>query len=147
MDIKINDRILENYILEVMLSETEVKYLSERLDAKQIDKNIINTVCRIPDPDDPKQTFLSTRRANEIKAILAYTISNVGGQRLSSCRGTLFGAYNGLIGYLQNSKQYSNPEAKMKSLHLNGQGAIHRNNAVRIANKYYQIRRGNPLFK
>jgi len=41
-------------------------------------------------------------------------------QQLQTTKGTLFGAYNAVTGYLQNVRSYKDSEAKLKSIMLNG---------------------------
>ncbi len=54
------------------------------------------------------------------------------GQQMDSCRGTAFGAYNAVTGYLNNVKEYKSIEAKMKYINLT-EGVILSKKAFKLA--------------
>lgn len=58
---------------------------------------------------------LSTKANNVLESALDFYQSGVG-QSLEICKGTLYGFYQGLTGYLQHNKSYKNEEVKMNSL-------------------------------
>jgi phage/plasmid-like protein (TIGR03299 family) len=72
-------------------------------------------------PDFIKQSFslkpdekgnFSTKAENIVKSVINYYHNGVGQENIV---GTAWGAFNGVTGYLQNVKEYSNPEAKFKN--------------------------------
>lgn len=61
---------------------------------------------------------LSTRFNNTVDKCFEYA-QLCESQQLDSTRGTVFGAYNAVTGFLQNVKDFKTPESKLKSL-ING---------------------------
>lgn len=64
---------------------------------------------------------ISSRKKNIIADVKRYAAIGVG-QQLDTTKGTLYGAFNGITGYLQNAKLYSNDTAKYDNI-INGEGA------------------------
>lgn len=59
--------------------------------------------------------IISTKTKNIINSIKEYNIVGIG-QDLDTTKGTVFGAYNAIAGYIQNVKEYRNDEAKMENV-------------------------------
>lgn len=58
---------------------------------------------------------LSTKSTNTIHEVREY-LEFGPGQQMQHCRGTLYGVYNGVNGYLNNEKTYSSAESRMENL-------------------------------
>lgn len=96
--INITDEVAEQYILDLMLTKEERAEL------------IKQDVAWHSSTD-----ALSTRKKNVLAEIFNYR--EVGaGQDMEICKGTAYGIYNTINGYLQNGKKYTNDEAKFKSI-------------------------------
>jgi phage/plasmid-like protein (TIGR03299 family) len=93
---KLNDKEVARYIDNLFLTREEMARLAK---------------------GDFRTDVISSRKANEINAIQKYYFTGVG-QDMETCKGTLFGAYNAVTGYFQNTKSYKDKEHKMKSLVL-----------------------------
>ena len=68
-----------------------------------------------------KEDELSTYFLNICRDAYEYAMGNET-QQLETTKGTLFGAYNGVTGYLQNVRSYKSDESKIKSLLYGGTG-------------------------
>ena len=97
--VRINDDQLTEYIKMVFLTKEEMKRLAET--------------------GDHKKAEISTRTINVMDQIADFTLTGVG-QEMISTKGTLFGAYSGVTGWLFNKKEYKTDDARMKSLVLEG---------------------------
>ncbi len=62
---------------------------------------------------------LSTYFKNVCDDVYEYMESNPS-QQLETTKGTVFGAYNAVTGYFQNTRNYKSDEAKLRSLLLGG---------------------------
>jgi phage/plasmid-like protein (TIGR03299 family) len=78
---------------------------------------------------------LSTCFKNMTDAAVEYAMSNES-QQLQTTKGTLFGAYNAVTGYLQNLRTYKNDEAKLKSLMFGGSGQIRTQKALHLCEDF-----------
>jgi phage/plasmid-like protein (TIGR03299 family) len=97
--VRINDDQLTEYIKMVFLTKEEMKRLAETGDHRKAD--------------------ISTRTIGVMEQVADFALSGVG-QDMQSTKGTLFGAYSGVTGWLFNSKEYKNDDVRMKSLVLEG---------------------------
>jgi len=70
--------------------------------------------------EEGKRELLSTSFKNITENAFEYAMSNET-QQMTTTKGTLFGAYNAVTGYLQNVKSYKDAESKLKSV-LMGSG-------------------------
>lgn len=68
-----------------------------------------------------KEDELSATFTNMCSNAFEYAMTS-GSQQLETTRGTLFGAYNAVTGYLQNVRSYKSGEVKLKSLLFGGTG-------------------------
>lgn len=90
-----------------------------------------------------KEDELSTHFLNICKDAHEYAMSN-DTQQLDTTRGTLFGAYNGVTGYFQNVRKYTNEEAKINSLLYGGIGQQRTQKAFDLCTAFAQ--KGNDIF-
>lgn len=97
--VRIKDEQLVDYIRQVFLTKEEIQQL-------------INT-------GDHRKTDISTRKINVMDEVYKYSYRGIG-QDTNSTKGTLFGAYSSISGYFNNTKEYKNNDAKMKSLVFEG---------------------------
>ncbi len=88
-----------NQMAKCKITDTEVLKLIEQI---------------FPGKIDEKGNY-STRIINIRKAVAEYTFGNET-QLTESCKGTLFGVYNGVTGYFQNVKSYSDDNAKFDNI-------------------------------
>jgi hypothetical protein len=51
---------------------------------------------------------------------------------MDTTKGTVFGAYNSVIGYFQNVRNYKDDVAKLTSLLMGGTGQIHTQSAFNL---------------
>lgn len=65
--------------------------------------------------DDENMDEFSSRYLNTVEKVSEYAFSHHS-QQTDTTRGTLFGAYNAISGYMQNVKTYNNEEVKLKSI-------------------------------
>jgi hypothetical protein len=89
-DTYISDNETIKYLCELFLSNDE--YVVEQNKTLLLDK-------------------ASTRKRNIIDEVISYTF-NAPTQQTNTCRGTVYGAYNGVTGYFNNIKDY-NTDGKM----------------------------------
>lgn len=79
------------------------------------DKKVLELITQIfPGKMDENGEY-STRITNIRDAVANYTFSD-DTQQTESCKGTLFGLYNGITGYFQNAKNYSDTDAKFDNI-------------------------------
>lgn len=97
--VQINDDRLTEYIKLVFLTPEERKALAETGDHK---------TAKIP-----------TRTIGVMEEIADFTLNGIGQDTLST-KGTLFGAYSGVTGWLFNKKEYKTDDSRMKNLILEG---------------------------
>lgn len=97
--VRINDDQLTEYIKMVFLTKEEMKRLAET--------------------GDHRKAEISTRTIGVMEEIADFALTGVG-QEMISTKGTLFGAYSGVTGWLFNKKEYKTDDARMKSLVLEG---------------------------
>lgn len=98
-NININDQQANLYFYNLMLNDGQLEQL-----AKQD--------YRVDYVDD---SIISTKTKNNINKLKEYNVIGPG-QDLSTTKGTLFGAYNAVAGYIQNVKEYKDDERKMESI-------------------------------
>lgn len=89
--VKITDKVLQDYIKNIYLTKEEI-----------LDTDLI-----------------STRTKNMLNDIHEYAYVGVG-QEEETCKGTLFGAYQAITGYYQNTKDYKTLDKKFTSILDNG---------------------------
>jgi phage/plasmid-like protein (TIGR03299 family) len=84
--------------------------------------------------DDPivAEKIISTKTMNVIEGMYYYAIHGPG-QDTKECKGTLYGAFNGVTGFYQNVKEYSSEDYKFLSLYATD-GMKKRQRAYEIAN-------------
>ena len=110
--IKITDEVKENIFLNVFLTKDELLKLG--------------TGKWSSSPD------ISTRKKNQLTSLFKY--SEVGaGQDMDICKGTAYGVYNSITGYIQNVKSFSSPEKKFDSIFL-GADALLLNKSLNYIN-------------
>jgi len=97
--VQITDDQLTEYIKLVFLTKEEMKRLAET--------------------GDHRKAEIPTRTIGVMEQVADFTLTGVG-QDVLSTKGTLFGAYSGVTGWLYNKKEYKNDDARMKSLVLEG---------------------------
>lgn len=97
--VRITDDQLTEYIKMVFLTKEEMKRLAET--------------------GDHRKAEISTRTIGIMEQVADFTLTGVG-QDTQSTKGTLFGAYSGVAGWLYNKKEYKNDDTRMKSLVLEG---------------------------
>jgi phage/plasmid-like protein (TIGR03299 family) len=97
--VRINDDQLTEYIKLVFLTK------EERI--------------RLAETGNHKLAEIPTRTIGVMYDVADFALTGVGQDALST-KGTLFGAYSGVTGWLFNRKEYKNDDARMKSLILNG---------------------------
>ena len=97
--VRITDDQLTEYIKLVFLTKEEIKRLAET--------------------GDHRKAEISTRTIGIMEQVADFTLTGVG-QDTQSTKGTLFGAYSGVAGWLYNKKEYKNDDTRMKSLVLEG---------------------------
>jgi len=90
-----------------------------------------------------KQDELSTAYTNIVDSAYAYAMSSPT-QQMETTEGTLFGAYNGVTGYFQNARNFSNAEDKFKSI-FEGTGKLRGQTAFDLCNAF--ATRGNSALK
>jgi hypothetical protein len=82
-----------------------------------------------------KDAEVSTCFKNMNDAAFEYAMTNET-QQLETTKGSLFGAYNAVTGYLQNVKTYKNEEAKLKSLLFGGTGQLRTQKAFQLCESF-----------
>lgn len=95
--IQVTDALAERYFLNLMLSADELTKLAK------VGVRWHNAA------------FISTKKKNVLTNIFDYRESGIG-QNMNICRGTAYGLYNTITGYLQNIKSYSDDERKFKNI-------------------------------
>lgn len=93
-NIRITDKQVLKLVQQAMAPSKEV--LQKVLDGENMDE-------------------FSSRYLNTIEKVSEYAFSHHS-QQTDTTRGTLFGAYNAISGYMQNVKTYNNEEVKLKSI-------------------------------
>lgn len=66
-------------------------------------------------------------------------------QQLETTKGTLFGAYNAVTGYFQNTREYKDSEAKIKSILYGGTGQIRSQKTFDLCSEFAQ--KGSEAFQ
>jgi hypothetical protein len=86
---------------------------------------------------------LQTGKDDELSACFKNMVENVYEYAQSSptqlqetTAGTVFGAYNAVTGYFQNVRSYKDPEAKFKSLFLNGTAQLRSQTAFNLCSSF-----------
>lgn len=97
--IRINDDRLAEYISMVFLTTEERKRLAET--------------------GDHRSAEISTRTIGVMDQVYDFALNGVG-QDVISTKGTLFGAYSAVNGWLFNSKEYRNEDSRLKNLIFEG---------------------------
>jgi phage/plasmid-like protein (TIGR03299 family) len=110
--IRINDDQLGNYIKLIFLTKDEIKRLAET--------------------GDHRKAEIPTRTIGVMTQV--YDFANKGvGQNMVATKGTLFGAYSGVTGWLFNNKEYKNDEVRLKNLIFEGTDYKLNNTAYNLA--------------
>jgi phage/plasmid-like protein (TIGR03299 family) len=110
--VRINDDQLTEYIKLVFLTPDERKRLAET--------------------GDHRLAEIATRTIGTMEQIADFTLTGVGQDTLST-KGTLFGAYSGVTGWLFNKKEYKTDDARMQNLIFEGTDYKLNNKAFNIA--------------
>lgn len=97
--VRVNDDKLAEYISMVFLTEEERKRLAET--------------------GDHRKAEISTRTIGVMDQVYDFALEGVGQDKIST-KGTLFGAYSAVNGWLFNSKQYRNEDSRLKNLIFEG---------------------------
>lgn len=111
--IKITDSKLDDYIENVFLSNAELKLLAEK-------------------GGDYKDAKISTQKIKTMDYVHDYYETGIGQNTLST-KGTLFGAYSAVTGYMFNVKEYRTSESRFKNLILEGSDYNINENALMVA--------------
>lgn len=82
-----------------------------------------------------KEDKLSACFKNRVDSVYEYALG-CPTQQTETTRGTLFGAYNAVTGYLQNVRNYKDGEAKLKSLLFGGTGQQRTQAAFRLCENF-----------
>jgi len=82
-----------------------------------------------------KQDELSAQFTSVCNAAFEYAMTSPS-QQLDTTKGTLFGAYNAVTGYLQNVRNYKSEEVKLKSILFGGTGQQRAQAAFNICTDY-----------
>ena len=110
--VRITDDQLTEYIKLVFLTEDERK--------------------RLATTGDHKLAEIATRTVGTMYEVADFALSGIGQDTLST-KGTLFGAYSGVTGWLFNKKEYKNDDARMNSLIFEGTDFKLNNKAFTVA--------------
>lgn len=97
--VRINDDQLGNYIKLIFLTKDEIKRLAET--------------------GDHRKAEIPTRTIGVMEQVYDFTLKGIGQDTLTT-KGTLFGAYSGIAGWLFNRKEYKNDEIRLKNLIFEG---------------------------
>jgi phage/plasmid-like protein (TIGR03299 family) len=103
--IKITDEVRDNYFLDLMLTKQELDILARTQ----------FTWANSPD--------ISTNKKNVLMDIFEYNEKGAG-QNMDICKGTAYGAFNTITGYLQNVKSYTDNEKKFSKIMLGSDGTL-----------------------
>jgi phage/plasmid-like protein (TIGR03299 family) len=79
------------------------------------DKKVMELIDQIFVGKIDEKGEYSTRITNIKNAVIDYTFGHET-QQTESCKGTLFGVYNGVTGYFQNTKKYTDQYAKFDNI-------------------------------
>jgi hypothetical protein len=110
----------------VRVTDKEVLKLVQQAMApsKEVLQNVIDENI-----DEYSSQFLNT-----VEKVCEYAFSHPS-QQTDTTRGTLFGAYNAISGYMQNVKQYKTEEVKLKSI-LFGNGFTKTQTAFQLCKEF-----------
>ena len=97
--LRITDNQLTEYIKMVFLTKEEMKRLAET--------------------GDHRKAEISTRTIGIMEQVANFTLKGIG-QDMLSTKGTLFGAYSGVTGWLFNEKEYKTNDSRMQNLIFEG---------------------------
>lgn len=124
-----------NHWSKVRITDPEVKKLIQM--ALVPSKEVLHNL------QSGKDDELSSYFKNMTDAAFDYAVSNES-QQLETTKGTLFGAYNGVTGYLQNVRSYKNDEAKLKSMLLGGTAQLRTQKAFQLCEGF--VKTGSNSF-
>lgn len=82
-----------------------------------------------------KKDELSTAYTNIVDSAYRYAMSNPTQQNMETTAGTVFGAYNAVTGYFQNTRNFQNAEDKFKSI-FEGTGKLRAQTAFDLCNAF-----------
>ena len=82
-----------------------------------------------------KQDELSTCFKNMCDNAFEYAMSHTT-QQLETTKGTLFGAFNTVTSFYQNVRNYTNDEAKLKSILLSGTAQLRTQAAFNLCTRF-----------
>lgn len=108
----INDDKLADYIRLVFLTPEERKRLIET--------------------GDHKAAEISTRTIGVMEEVYDFALTGVGQDKIAT-KGTLFGAYSGVTGWLFNKKEYRTEDSRLKNLIFEGSDYQLNNKAYNVA--------------
>jgi len=101
--IKITDEVKAEIFLNIFLTKEELTNLGK--------SNWVTS------PD------LSTRKKNQLQSLFKYSEIGVG-QDMDICKGTAYGVFNSITGYIQNVKSFTSEEKKFSSIFLGTDGTL-----------------------
>ena len=116
--VRVNDDRLTEYIKLVFLTEEERKRLAET--------------------GDHRKAEIATRTIGVMEQIADFTLTGVGQDTLST-KGTLFGAYSGVTGWLFNVKDYKNDDTRLQNLVFEGNDYKLNQKAFNIATELINV--------
>lgn len=105
--------------LETIFNKWSRTYITDRQVKKLVQSALIPKKEILEKMLAGSEDEVSTYYKNICEAAYAYTMSNET-QLMTTTKGTLFGAYNGITGYYQNVRKYKDDTAKLKSILYNG---------------------------
>ena len=110
--VRITDDKLDDYLEQVFLDSNELKALAET--------------------GNHKDAGVSTQKLKTMDYIHDFYHTGVGQDTIAT-RGTLFGAYSAITGYLHNVKEYRNDDSRVRNLILEGDDYKLNNHALKVA--------------
>jgi phage/plasmid-like protein (TIGR03299 family) len=112
-----------NHWTKVRITDSEVKKLISF--ALVPNKEVLKSI------QEGREEELSTCFTNMVDSAYEYAMSNPT-QLMDTTKGTVFGAYNAVIGYFQNVRNYKDDEAKLTSLLMGGTGQLRTQSAFNL---------------
>lgn len=100
-----------NYWTKLKIEDAEVKKLIAL--ALAPNKEVLNSI------EKGEETEVSGRFNNIVNSAFEYAMT-ADSQQMETTKGTVFGAYNAITGYLQNVKSYTTEDSKINSLLFGG---------------------------
>jgi phage/plasmid-like protein (TIGR03299 family) len=116
-----------NQWAKVRISDSEVKKLIQM--AMAPNKETLNNLIA------GKDELLSTLYKNTVEDVFAYAMTS-DTQQMETTKGTVYGAYNAVTGYFQNVRNYSDDQAKVKSLLMGGTAQLRNQSAFNLCTDF-----------